>query len=145
MNLSLYVEPSTVSFSGLYLVEIPDDTIGPHTGYFDHSDVARRGELSHNENAGAGEWSQVHGDEWTMDRAGRSTPYPEPWSAGRKEWRIPVGWGDYQKQLKGRIQPQPTTQVFTIQEDGTATVSKYGHVIERHTNNDVYLDGVLQN
>ena len=145
MNLFLYVEPSTVSFSGLYLVEIPDDSTCPHSGYFDHPDVARRGELSHNANAGAGEWVQVHGDEWTMDRVGRSTSYPEPWSSGRKEWRIPVGWGDYLKTLKGRILPSPTTQVFTVEEDGTATVSKYGHTIERRTDNKVFLDGVPQN
>lgn len=145
MNLFLYVEPSTVSFSGLYLVEIPDDSTCPHSGYFDHPDVARRGELSHNANAGAGEWVQVHGDEWTMDRVGRSTSYPEPWSSGWKEWRIPVGWGDYLKTLKGRILPSPTTQVFTVAEDGTATVSKYGHTIERRTDNKVILDGVPQN
>lgn len=81
---------------------------------------------------------------WMADRACRETPYPQPWSAGTKEWRIPVGWGDYNGNIKGRITPNPTTQLFTIDSSGTATIRKYNHEIRRAINNDVWLDDVLQ-
>ncbi len=144
MNLFLYVEPSYVSFDGIFMEEIPDDTICPHDGYFNDPDVNRTGAMSHSESAHAGVWIQVHQDEWAADRVERNTPYPKPWTSGWKEWQIPVGWGDVLHTLKGRIHPNPTTQRFTIAPNGTATIRKYNHEIERRINNEVYLDGVFQ-
>ena len=144
MNLYLYVEPLVVSFDGIFMVEIPDDVAGLHDGYFNDSDTNKTGALSHTLAAGAGVWTQVHGSEWALDRVGRRTVYPQPWVHGWKEWPIPVGWGDLFHSLKGQCQPNPTVQRFSIEADGSAKVSKYGHVIERRTNNDVYLDDVLQ-
>ena len=144
MNLFLYVEPSAVSFDGIFMEEIPDTSICPHDGYFNDTDVNKTGAMSHSESARAGVWIQVHGDEWAADRAERSTTYPQPWIEGWKEWQIPVGWGDLNHTLKGRIQPNPTTQLFTIAPDGTATIRKYNHTIERRIDNSVYLDGVYQ-
>ena len=55
------------------------------------------------------------------------------------------GWmGDYNGTIKGRITPNPTTQLFTIDSSGTATIRKYNHEIRRAINNDVWLDDVLQ-
>ena len=144
MNLFLYVEPLYVSFDGVFMEEVPDTTICPHDGYFNDSDTSKTGAMSHSESARAGEWIQVHQDEWAADRVERLQPYPQPWTSGWKEWQIPVGWGDVFHNLKGQIHPNPTTQRFTIAPDGTATIRKYNHEIERRTNNDVYLDGVLQ-
>ena len=101
--------------------------------------------LSHTIAAGAGVWRQVHGSAWTIDGVGRSTTYPQPWLEGWKIWEIPVGWGDALHVLKGQVQPNPTTQVFTIDTNGTATIEKYGHIIERRIDNKVFKDGVLQN
>lgn len=145
MNLYLYVEPSTVSFNGIFMEEIPVTTICPHGGYFDDPDVNKTGAMSHSEDALAGVWTQVHGDEWTADRVERHTAYPQPWVYGWKEWSVPVGWGDLSHTIKGQINPDPTTQRFEIEANGTSRIFKYNHVIERRINNDVYLDGVLQN
>ena len=145
MRLALYVEPIYVSFKDLYMEEIPDDEVCPRNGYFNTGSLAKTGALSHSMAAGAGVWSAVkHDSSWTADRACRVTPYPQPWSSGMKEWRIPVGWGDYNGNIKGRITPNPTTQLFTIDSAGTATIRKYNHEIRRTINNDVWLDGVLQ-
>lgn len=127
------------------MVEIPDDIVRAHHGYFNSTDFNRTGYLSHTVGAGAGKWLQVHGDEWCVDEAKRQTVYPEPWSNGWKEWNIPVGWGDGLKNLKGEISPMPTKQRFTISEDGSSSVEKYGNKIERRIDNRVYLNGVLQN
>ena len=145
MKLWLGVGPSTVSFDGIFMVEIPDDIVRAHHGYFNSTDFNRTGYLSHTVGAGAGKWLQVHGDEWCVDEAKRQTVYPEPWSNGWKEWNIPVGWGDGLKNLKGEISPMPTKQRFTISEDGSSSVEKYGNKIERRIDNRVYLNGVLQN
>ena len=141
MRLALYVEPSFVSFKDLYMEEIPDDEVCPHGGYFNEGDSSRTGAMSHSLSARAGQWEAVKIDaSWTADRACRATAYPRPWSTGWKEWRIPVGWGDYTRTVKGRIFPDPTTQLFTIEADGTSAISKYGHTIRRTTDNNVWLD-----
>ena len=145
MRLALYIEPTFVSFKDLNMEEIPDDEACPHSGYFSTGDVAKTGALSHTRAARAGIWSAVRLDtSWVVDKASRETPYPQPWSDGMKEWRIPVGWGDYNGNVKGQVLPNPTTQLFTIDSSGTATIRKYNHEIRRATNNDVWLDGVLQ-
>jgi hypothetical protein len=77
------------------------------------------------------------------DRVGRVTSYPQPWSAGWKEWRIPVAWGDYLRNIKGMIIPNPTTEKFTIDAEGTATVRKYNHEIKRTIDNRIWIDNVL--
>ncbi len=145
MRLALYIEPTFVSFKDLNMEEIPDDEACPHSGYFSTGDVAKTGALSHSRAARAGVWSAVRYDaSWVADKASRETPYPQPWSDGVKEWRIPVGWGDYNGNIKGQIVPNPTTQLFTIDSSGMATIRKYNHEIRRAINNDVWLDGVLQ-
>jgi hypothetical protein len=143
MLLWLYIEPSKVSFDGIFMLEIPCDIEGPHSGYFNNGNLDKVGFLSHSVSAGAGKWIQVHGDEWAVDYAGRRTAYPKPWEEGCKEWDIPIGWGDVLGNIKGQIYPVPTKQRFTIATDGSATVEKYGNIIERQINNNVYLNGVL--
>ena len=146
MRLALYVEPTYVSFKDLNMVEIPDDEICPHTGYFANGDLSKVGLLSHSVAAGAGVWGPVFLDgSWKADRVGRSTPYPKSWSDGWKEWRIPVGWGDYLKNIKGTIVPNPTTQEFIIDSSGTSIIRKYKHEIKRTINNRVWIDNILQN
>jgi hypothetical protein len=146
MRLALYVDPGYVSFKDLFLVEIPDDIECPRSGYFAIGDIEKTGALSHTKGAGAEEWGRVFSDaSWMADRVSRATAYPKPWTEGWKEWRIPVGWGDFQYNLKGRITPDPTTQLFTIDSTGTATIRKYGHEIKRTVANRVWIDNVLQN
>ena len=81
---------------------------------------------------------------WMMDRVCRVRAYPRPWSNGWKEWRIPVGWGDYCREVKGTMSPDPTTQKFTIDSEGTATIRKYNHEIKRTIDNHIWIDGILK-
>jgi hypothetical protein len=145
MRLALYVEPRTVSFHDLYMVELPDTDECPRSGYFSSGDIEKIGALSHTTDAGAGEWGPVKIDySWRMDRVCRATAYPRPWSNGWKEWRIPVGWGDYLRSVKGTMSPNPTTQKFTIDSNGTATIRKYNHEIKRTVDDHVWIDGILK-
>ena len=102
------------------------------------------------------------GNYWTVDRAGHPGEY-EDWSAGRLEWDIPIGWFrmldeddvmhvidncEYEMRndtttrpflVGGRIDAYK--QIFTISEDGTASVEKHGHTMSRRRNCHVLLDG----
>jgi hypothetical protein len=85
-----YIGPMDVSFRGVKVVELPCSNAVPPVGYFATTNYT--GHLSHTSDAGAG-W--VHpigaGNYWTVDEAGRSTPYVN-WSEGQLVWRIPIGW-----------------------------------------------------
>ena len=146
MKFDLYLQPRTVSFEWILMEEIPvsEECAIPASGYFSITNILP---AVHNSDAGAGEWSQprLSDGSWTHDKA--QMPHgcppadgPEAWPPGRLTWDIPIGWGDALHTLKGRIRPNPTHQVYEIQSDGTLSVSKFGHVIERQTNNCVRID-----
>jgi hypothetical protein len=148
MELPLYVEPTNVSFEGLPIQEIIDDSqSGYHDGYFD--DRTKGGSWSHDYASGAGDWHVVSTNGyWFTDRAGvRGNPsYVQPWINGRKEWAIPVGWSTpLGMEAVGSISPNPTTQTFIIDTNGTVRVLKYGHEIKRSTDGKVWLDGLRVN
>ena len=148
MELPLYVEPTNVSFEGLPIQEIIDDSqSGYHDGYFD--DRTKGGSWSHDYASGAGDWHIVSTNGyWFTDRAGvRGSPsYVQPWINGRKEWAIPVGWSTpLGMEAVGSISPNPTTQTFIIDTNGTVRVLKYGHEIKRSTDGKVWLDGLRVN
>ena len=141
MNIELLLAPLTVSFMGIWVVEIPDETEEcPHFGYFSNPTYGRP--WSHTASAGAGEWFLVsRRNEWTHDRAGTARVYPAPWSSGWKEWDIPIGWSDRIDEIKGRSRPNSHVQRFEIDESGAVTIRKFGHWIMRKTNNKVWVDG----
>ena len=94
--------------------------------------------------SGTFDWEPVRsGSYWTTDHA-QAGSYPQPWTNGWKEWRIPVGWG-IAGTVKGVVVPDPTVQRFEITETGTVTVRKYQHEIQRNVANAILLDGVRQN
>ena len=144
MLVEMEVEPKTVSFLGIFMVEIPDESNNcARHGYF--ADATNGPPWSHSVSAGAGVWLQVKSQgRWCADRAGMSRILPSPWSSGWKEWNIPVGWGDGLRQLRGQVDPMPTTQRFEIDAAGTLSITKYGHVIMRAVDNRVWVDGILQ-
>ena len=141
MNVELLLAPFTVSFLGIWVVEIPDEAEDcPHFGYFDNPTYGRP--WSHTTGAGAGEWFLVsQRNEWTHDRAGTSKVYPTPWTVGWKEWDIPIGWSNKMGEVKGRSKPNSVTERFEIDESGSVTIRKFGHWIKRAVNNRVWVDG----
>ena len=156
MNLDLYVLPMTVSFQGIDMVEEPCNVVIPPTGYYASTNF--NGELSHTLDAQAGWWNHVkQGNRWTIDNAFANVRYP-PWSDGVMRWKIPVAW--YQRfadeqyswprnsfeTLRRRIAASESyLQIFTMTENGTVTISKFGHGISRTTNDVIRLDGVIVN
>ena len=145
------IGPRTVSFQGVKVVELPCTNAIPPTGYFNSTNYT--GYLTHSADAGAGWVHRIReGNYWTIDEAGRSSPYPN-WSEGHLTWKIPIGWKrltsdydnaaraevcDYEKHGKRQSRPlyignseEAYTQVFSISENGTSYVEKFGHRLTR--------------
>ena len=139
----LYATPLYVSFKDVQFREVPDESqSSPHSGYYD--DRIKGGNWSHTESDGAGTWYTTLSSGYVMsDRAGRRTSYSAPWTAGTKEWAIPMAWG-----AGGVVEipfvPNPTTQKFTLQENGTFKIRKFGHEAERSVYGIIWIDGELQ-
>jgi hypothetical protein len=157
-----YVGPMSVSFRGVLLSEVPCVHTNTPTGYFATNYT---GQLTHRYVdflGGAMAFRVKNGNYWTVDRAGHPGAY-EDWSAGRLEWDIPIGWfrmldeddmmhviDDYEYQTRRDTTTRPFLvggridaykQIFTISEDGTASVEKHGHILSRRKNCHVLLDG----
>ena len=141
LYLDQYVAPYYVSFRETYMMEIPDESDNcPHTGYYTNR---LTGAWSHSSNQGAGNWCTVEeSGYWGVDRAGTPDAYPEPWTEGVKSWNIPVGWGFGGNDVVGCVS-DPTTQIFTIHEDGRFRIEKYNHWAERNIYGLIWLDGNL--
>ncbi|MBQ3341745.1 MAG: hypothetical protein IJG84_07595, partial [Kiritimatiellae bacterium] len=145
------IGPRTVSFQGVKVVEVPCTNAVPPTGYFDSTNYT--GYLMHTSGAGAGVTHRIGGGNyWTVDEAGRSIPYPN-WSEGHLTWKIPIGWKrlssdydnsafaeecDYEKHWNRQSRPlyignreDAYTQVFSISENGTSYVEKFGYRLSR--------------
>ena len=139
----LYATPFYVSFYGVQICEVPDESqSGPHQGYYD--DRSKGGNWSHTASDGAGVWYTVLRSGYVMtDRAGRRTSYATPWSAGSKTWSIPMSWG-----AGGVVEipfaPNPTAQEFTLQDNGTFKIRKFGNDAERNVWGFIWKNGKLQ-
>lgn len=152
-----------VSFRGIMVSEIPCVHTNTPTGYFATTNYT--GQLTHwyvDFAGGAMACRVKDGNYWTVDRAGRPGAYAN-WSAGRLVWDIPIGWfrmmaeddpmhviSDCEYEVRFDENSRPLLiggkidaykQIFTITEDGTASVEKHGHTMSRSRNCRVLLDG----
>ena len=146
-----YIGPMDVSFQGVKVVELPCANAVPPVGYFATTNYT--GHLSHTSDAGAGVAHPIGaGNYWTVDEAGRSTPY-DNWSEGQLVWRIPIGWKrltsdydnsafadevDYAYHWNPNSRPllignseDAYVQIFSISRNGTSSVEKFGHRLTR--------------
>ena len=146
-----YIGPMTVSFKGVKVFEVPCVNAVSPVGYFATSNYT--GRLSHDYYAGAGPLHSIQDSNyWTTDYAGRELPY-ENWSAGRLEWKIPIGWRrfrsegddsdsafvpDYAKHLDFNSRPLIIgndegryMQIWTIEADGSSSIEKFGYRLSR--------------
>ena len=141
---------------GIMKISLPEDevpctdVISP-TGYYATTNYT--GFLSHVKEAGAGYLHTLKdGNYWTIDEAGRDVPY-QNWAAGKLEWKVPIGWrrfrsddekygigeyADYERHNDKASRPllignrnDMYKQIFTIESDGTASVSKFGYKLSR--------------
>ena len=142
LYLDLYASPFYVSFEGVQMREVPDESQAcPHQGYYD--DRSKGGNWSHTANDGAGGWHTVSSSGYVMsDKAGRRASYQTPWTSGWKEWDIPMEWGEGGV-VHVPFSPNPTTQRFELRSDGFFTIRKHGHYAERNVFGLKWCDGVL--
>ena len=157
MNLEIFVQPETVSFSGIAMEEIPSTT-GIHEDYF--SNIYFEREWYHTEARGAGQWKAIGFDNsWDTDHAWLAGELPRvlpngevtvdmtygTWTNGTMVWNISWGWSDHGAE-DGVTAPvksisTPYNQTFTFTEDGLLTVSKFQHSVSRGTNGVIRLNG----
>jgi hypothetical protein len=158
MNVQIYVLPETVSFSGISMEEIPS-VDGIHEGYFSNTFFSKV--WYHTEEMGAGDWTNIKPDNfWATDIAtlGEMLPFEKPngdmtydasmgnWRNGTITWYIQWGWGEFnseQGDLPLGIIPKRYDQTFSINNEGTLSISKFGHIVSRGTNNVFYLNGTI--
>ena len=160
MKLELFVQPETVSFSGIVMEEVPSST-GIHQGYF--SNVFFTEEWCHTTEFGAGVWRNIRPDNYCGDdnaTRGDELPREMPdgtmvfdlnagtWSDGLMSWDIPWGWAERGCPDNGvpvKTLATQYNQVFQFSADGTLSVAKFGNVVSRGTNNVFRLNGVVAN
>jgi hypothetical protein len=158
MESQIYILPETVSFSGISMEEIPS-VDGIHEGYFSNSFFSRV--WYHTEEMGAGDWTNIKPDNyWATDIAmmGEILPFETTngdmtydasmgnWRDGVITWYIQWGWGEFnseQGDLPLGIIPKRYDQTFSINNEGTLSISKFGHIVSRGTNNVFYLNGTI--
>ena len=157
MNLEVFVQPETVSFSGIAMEEIPSTT-GIHDGYF--SNIYFESDWYHTVAKGAGKWKDIWPDNlWDTDRAWLADELPRElpdgemtfdlsygtWTNGTMVWNISWGWADHGAEdgitVPVKSISAPYNQTFTFTEDGLLTVSKFQHSVSRGTNGVIRLNG----
>ena len=138
LYLDMFVEPLYVSFQGVDIREIIDDSHNcPHAGYY--CDTSKGGALSHDERSGAGVWNTVTATGYYgTDRAGVHARYEEPWLDGYKEWPIPMDWGMNNVSV-GRFNPNPTTQRFELRSSGRFTIKKFHYNATREVSGETAI------
>ncbi|MBQ8125339.1 MAG: hypothetical protein IJ173_05540 [Kiritimatiellae bacterium] len=129
MTLDLYLEPRSVAFGQIQIVEVPEYGTGiDPTGYF--ATNAYENIWHHTVARGAGVWRSVYIDNMFLpDHAELGERLPvTPWTAGQITWRIPIAWRklpadeyDYQEPHEFGT---PYYQIFTINSGGTLRVTK---------------------
>ena len=66
------------------------------------------------------------------------------WSQGELVWHIPWGWRERDAEIGEepvKVIPVRYNQTFRIDQHGTLSVLKFGHVVSRGTNNVIKLNG----
>ena len=156
MKFGLYVQPETVSFSGIAMEEVPSTT-GDHQGYF--SNVYFMGEWYHTTAKGAGKWRAIQpGNYWGDDEAIMGEPLPRElpdgtmvsdiglgaWSDGLLVWDITWGWAEKESSdgdVPVKTIPTPFNQTFQFNAYGTLSVNKFDNTVSRGTNHVFRLNG----
>jgi hypothetical protein len=155
MNLELYVLPREVSFSGVAMEEVPS-LEGVRSGYF--ANIVFSDVWYHTEQMWAGRWLNIKPDNyWGTDRAwmGARLPLEKPngeitynltegsWDRGIMVWNIRWGWGELNSKrgdVPVKVMSIRYDQEFEMDQFGTLTVTKFGNVVTRGTNNVIRLN-----
>jgi hypothetical protein len=133
MTNNFWIAPTSVSFYRVSVLEIGEDATNIYgffadTNYF----TANPGSaLRHHPNP---DWSGLTPDNMCSDWAAFGQPGYSFWETGGGfEWNIPMKWQIAGSGLTNSM--AGCNQVFSIDSNGTARVTKYGNWIQRTTNN----------
>ena len=163
LAITNYVGPMNVSFHGIMVSEIPCTHTNMPSGFFATPNYT--GQWTHNNIFDVG-WAMATriapNNYWTVDQAGHPGTYNN-WSAGRLVWDVPIGWvrmrfdGDDRHGVRTEEHEGVTNentralliggsqdayqQIFSISEDGTATIEKHGHTMSRGRFCRIIVDG----
>ena len=163
LAITNYVGPMNVSFHGIMVSEIPCVHTNMPSGFFATTNYT--GQWTHKYIFDDG-WAMATRIEtnnyWTVDRAGHPGTYNN-WSAGRLVWDIPIGWvrmrfdGDVRHGVREEEHEGVTNkntralliggsqdvyqQIFSISDDGTASIEKHGHSMSRGRFCRIIVDG----
>ena len=156
MQFDHYVGPMDVSFSNIYVEEVPSLN-GTHSGYF--NSLSFQESWSHTVANGAGNWlcvdvlnksgidvAALTNSLFRVNDAGLLVDDEKySWRNGHIEWEIPYGW--HTNDLVDCFSPfkifaEDVRQRFTITSNGTVTIEKFNNSVMRMTNDWQYLNGV---
>ena len=156
LTMTLHALPLEVSFQNVKIEEVPDAG-GSHTGYF--ADSFFMSEWYHGKKQGAGVWRAVVSDnKFLNDEAGLTTALPQVdehgfvslsgasgWRDGCLTWIVPCGWGANsvsEDEDPVGVFAAESSQVMSIDEDGTCEVRKHSNMVRRSADGLIHLNGV---
>ena len=140
MLLDPLITPLDVCFSEIVMMEVPTTTVGP-SGYFTNELFSSV--WYHTRFRGAGKWYRPGSDNhFFNDQPAFAEICPPPLADGTIDWDIVLGWGE--RDWPDTTPPVKTIathyhQVFTIDEQGSIRVDKFGQWIKQ------FADGVVTN
>jgi hypothetical protein len=129
MKLRPFVGPTNVSFYRVQLMEVGQPATGVSGCFLDPAHPSPAHDYAHK--ADHFDIQFGHDNTWPANYDWATTDvYAFPYSQGQFTWHISAKW---------KVGSGPTNdlagswdQVFTLAPDGTATVSKFNHVVTRH-------------
>jgi hypothetical protein len=127
MTNAVWIAPTSVSFYRVNILEVGEDATNI-TGFFSQWTPQQ---LHHST---ADHWTPLNQANELSDWAAFPSGGYSPWSAGGFEWIIPQKWQVIGSGLTNSM-AGGSVQVFSIDDFGTARVTKYGNWIQRSTNN----------
>ena len=126
IEVVLLLLPSNVNLEAVEVKEVGLPS-SDATGYFASPGLS--GLLMHN----TADWSRVSEGNYIGTDTAAAMNLPRPWTDGSFSWEIPARWRlAYDETIEGSV--EWSSQAFTIDAQGTVSVSKFGLRAERHTN-----------
>lgn len=138
MELEPLVTPLDVSFQEIAMMEVPTTAVGP-SGYFTNEIFSSA--WYHTSFRGAGVWHNIQGENYFFaDEPAFAEICPQPFFDGTIDWEIVLGWGELNSPTNVppiEIIATHYHQIFTIDEQGSIRIDKFGQWIKQSANGSV--------
>lgn len=140
MKIDPIIQPETVAFNGVRMMEIPMLVSStPPSGYF--TNEVNSAFWAHTRARGAGVWrTPTQANLFFVDTVSFGEPCPPPWSNGSIDWDVPIGWGDRDAESVVDVVkevPRPYHQITTIDPQGGVKVEKYEQWVKRMPDGEI--------